>query len=70
MLQLESAASGIGVQARLDLQAEGSGTALSFAMDIRAQSIFMAPMEGMVAGAAEQDLAASLERVRARFAEG
>lgn len=66
-VQLESAASGIGVQARLKLEPDTSGTALTITMDIRAQSIFMAPIEGMVAGAAEQDLAASVERVRAHF---
>ena len=66
-VQLESAASGIGVQARLDLEPKDEGTDLSFAIDIRAQSIFMAPVEGMVAGAAEQDVADSLERIRANF---
>ena len=65
---LESAASGVGVQARLDLEPDPGGTAVTFAMDIRAQSIFMAPIEGMIAGAAQQDLADSLERVRAHFA--
>jgi len=67
-VELESAASGIGIRAVLDLQPGGSGTALSFTMEIRAQNIFMAPAEGLVAGAAEQDLADSLERVRAHFA--
>lgn len=66
-LRLESAASGIGIRATLDLAPSDAGTALTFSMEIRAQSIFMAPMEGMIAGAAEQDLAASLERIRARF---
>ncbi len=67
---LESAASGIGVQARLDLEPSAGGTTVTFAMEIRAQNIFMAPIEGMVAGAAEQDLAASLDRIRAHFAVG
>ncbi len=68
-VHLESAASGIGVQARLDLEPGAGGTALTFAMDIRAQSVFMAPIEGIVAGAAQQDLNVSLERVRGHFAE-
>ncbi len=68
-LRLESAASGIGIQATLDLAPSDAGTALTFSMDIRAQSIFMAPAEGMIAGAAERDLADSLERIRAHFAQ-
>ena len=67
-VELQSAASGVGVQARLDLEPDPGGTAVTFAMDIKAQSIFMAPIEGMIAGAAQQDLADSLERVRAHFA--
>jgi hypothetical protein len=38
-------------------------------MTIRAQNVFMTPVEGMVASAAEQDLANSLERLRAHFAD-
>ena len=68
MVQLESAASGIGVQVRLDLAPKEEGTALTFGVDVRAQSIFMAPIEGMVAGAAEHDVAESLERIKAHFA--
>jgi uncharacterized protein YndB with AHSA1/START domain len=66
-LELESAASGIGVAAVLDLAPDGDGTRLTFAMRIRAENLFMAPLEGMVAGAAEQDIADSVERVRGHF---
>ncbi len=66
-VQLDTSASGIGVKATLDIEPAGNGTSLTLAMEIRAQSIFMAPVEGMVAGAAEQDVAASLERIRAHF---
>jgi len=66
-LELASEASGIRVVAALDLAPEGDGTRLTFAMWIQAQSIFMAPIEGMVAGAAERDIADSLERVRQHF---
>jgi uncharacterized protein YndB with AHSA1/START domain len=66
-LALRSSVSGIDVQATLALAPSGDGTRLTFEMTVRAQSIFMAPMEGMVAGAAERDLADSLARLRRRF---
>ncbi len=66
-LELESAASGIGVAAVLDLSPDGDGTRLTFAMRIRAENLFMAPLEGVVAGAAEKDIADSVERVRRQF---
>lgn len=66
-LELESSASGVGVKATLDLEPEEEGTRLTFAMGIKAQNIFMAPIEGMVAGAAERDIADSLERLRRHF---
>jgi carbon monoxide dehydrogenase subunit G len=67
-LELESAASGIGVTATLELAPDGDATRLTFAMRIKAQTIFMAPVEGIVAGAAERDIADSLERVQRHFA--
>ena len=69
-LELESEASGIGVRAILKLVAEGGATRLTFTMKIRAKTVFMAPMEGMVAGAAEHDIADSLARIRDHFAAG
>lgn len=69
-LVLKSGASGIDVEATLALAPADDGTRLTFEMAIKAQNMFMAPMEGMVAGAAEKDLADSLERVRRRFAAG
>ena len=68
-LVLGSAISGIAVEATLDLQPAGEATRLTFSMEIRAQNMFMTPMEGMVAGAAERDLATSVERLRARFSK-
>jgi len=68
-LMLESAVSGIGVEATLDLAPRAGATDLRFAMTIRAQNVFMAPIEGMVAGAAEHDLADSLRRLKAVFAD-
>lgn len=67
-LVLKSGASGIDVEATLGLAPADAGTRMTFEMAIKAQSIFMAPMEAMVAGAAEKDLADSLARLKARFA--
>jgi hypothetical protein len=63
-LGLSSAASGIGIDAVLELEPTTSGTLARFTMDIKAQNVFMKPMEGMVAGAASSDLATSLDRLR------
>ncbi|HET6820878.1 MAG TPA: SRPBCC family protein, partial [Candidatus Limnocylindria bacterium] len=63
-LGLSSAASGIGIDAVLELEPTTSGTLARFSMDIKAQNVFMKPMEGMVAGAASSDLATSLDRLR------
>jgi uncharacterized protein YndB with AHSA1/START domain len=63
-LGLSSAASGIGIEAVLELEPAASGTLARFTMDIKAQNVFMKPMEGMVAGAASSDLATSLDRLR------
>ena len=63
-LVLTSKVSGIGVTAALDLTPSDGGTLVAFSMEIRAESIFMAPVEGIVAGAAEQELDSSLERLR------
>lgn len=68
-LVLESSVSGIGVEATLELAPRADATDLRFEMTIRAQNVFMAPIEGMVAGAAEHDLADSLRRLQAVFDE-
>ena len=67
-LELTSAASGVGVRAILELAPENGATRLAFTMEIRAKNVFMAPVEGIVAGAAERDIADSLARVRSHFA--
>ena len=69
-LELESEASGIGVRAILELKPDGEATQLTFRMEIKAQNFFMAPVESMVAGAAERDIAESVARIRGHFAEG
>jgi uncharacterized protein YndB with AHSA1/START domain len=63
-LALSSAASGIGVTAALELEPAAAGTLIRFAMEIRAQNMFMAPFEGTVAGAAASDLATSLDQLK------
>jgi uncharacterized membrane protein len=67
-LVLTSKVSGIGVIATLELTPQGSGTLVAFSMEIRAENVFMAPIEGMVAGGAEQELDSSLARLQAALA--
>jgi uncharacterized protein YndB with AHSA1/START domain len=64
-LALASAASGIGVKAALELEPATAGTLIRFAMEIQAQNLFMAPLEGAVAGAAASDVATSLDQLKA-----
>lgn len=64
-LGLTSAASGIGIDAVLELEPAAAGSLARFSMEIRAQNLFMKPIEGVVAGAASSDLATSLNRLRA-----
>jgi carbon monoxide dehydrogenase subunit G len=68
-LVLASKVSGIGVTAALELTPRDDGTLVAFSMEIRAESIFMAPVEGIVAGAAEQELDSSLERLQSALTE-
>jgi hypothetical protein len=64
-LALASAASGMGVSAALELEPATAGTLIRFAMEIRAQNLFMAPLEGAVAGAAASDVDTSLAQLKA-----
>jgi carbon monoxide dehydrogenase subunit G len=66
-----SEVSGVKAQATLDLAPaeDGRATDLAFAMEIRGSGL-TSFMEPMIASAAKGDIAASLERVRARFATG
>jgi len=64
-LVLTTSASGMSVVASLDLAPDEGGTRLSFGSEIKAESIFMAPLERMVADAVEKDLDASLARLKA-----
>jgi uncharacterized protein YndB with AHSA1/START domain len=70
-LVLRSEASGIQVEANLELAPLGpQRTAIGFSMEIRAANVFMVPVEGMVAGAAEADIHDSLDRLRRALAAG
>ena len=63
-LVLATSVSGMSVLGTLELAPDDSGTRLSFSSEIKAESIFMAPLERMVADVAEKDLDASLARLK------
>jgi uncharacterized protein YndB with AHSA1/START domain len=64
-LALAASVSGMGIVARLDLKPHDGGTEITLASEVRAENIFMAPLERMVTDSAERDLDASLTRLRA-----
>lgn len=64
-LVIASSANGMSVVGSLDLAPAEGGTRLTFSSEVKAESIFMAPLEGVVAGVAERDLDASLARLQA-----
>jgi len=68
-LALASSVSGMGIVATLELVAHDGGTEITLASEVRAENIFMAPLERMVTDAAERDLDASLARLEAALAE-
>jgi len=64
-LVIATSASGMSVIGSLDLAPAEGGTQLTFSSEVKAESIFMAPLEGVVAGIAEQNAATSLARLAA-----
>jgi uncharacterized protein YndB with AHSA1/START domain len=64
-LALAASMSGMGVVATLDLAPSDGGTEITLASEVRAENVFMAPLERMVTDAAERDLDASLARLEA-----
>jgi carbon monoxide dehydrogenase subunit G len=68
-LTLASSVSGMGIVASLDLAPLDGGTEITLASEVRAENVFMAPLERMVTDAAERDLDASLARLEAALAE-
>lgn len=68
-LALAASVSGMGIVATLDLAAHDGGTEVTLASEVRAENIFMAPLERMVTDTAERDLDASLTRLQAALTE-
>lgn len=64
-LALASSVSGMGIVASLELTPHKGGTEITLASEVRAENIFMAPLERMVTDSAERDLDASLARLQA-----
>ena len=69
-LVLATSVSGMSVVGSLDLAAVEGGTQLTFSSEVKAESIFMAPLERIVTDAVEKDLDASLARLKAALAAG
>ena len=64
-LALASQASGVSVTATLEMQpADDDGTVARSGIEIKAGSLFMAALEGVIANAAAGELASGLERLR------
>ena len=68
-LVLATEVAGIKVDAILTLEAHDGGSRATFGMDIAGGGLFGGAMEGMVAGAAEGELEASLTRLRDALSE-
>jgi carbon monoxide dehydrogenase subunit G len=62
-LALAASVGGMGIVATLDLEARDGGTEITLSSEVRAENIFMAPLERMVTDTAERDLDASLARL-------
>jgi hypothetical protein len=67
-LVLATSVSGMSVVGSLDLVAAEGGTQVTFSSEIKAENIFMAPLERLVTDTAERDLDASLARLQAAIA--
>ncbi|HEX6475395.1 MAG TPA: SRPBCC family protein [Candidatus Limnocylindria bacterium] len=63
-LALASQASGVHVTATLEMEPAGDETVARSGIEIKAGSVFMAPLEGVIANAAAGELATGLERLR------
>ena len=67
-LVIASSASGMSVVGSLDLVEVEGGTKVTFGSEVKAESIFMAPLERIVTDAVEKDLASSLARLKEAIA--
>jgi carbon monoxide dehydrogenase subunit G len=63
-LALASAAGGLTITAAMDLEPHGQATLARVATEIRTRSAFLAPLEGMAARIAEDDMVAGLQRLK------
>jgi uncharacterized protein YndB with AHSA1/START domain len=68
-LALAASVSGMGIVATLDLAPHDDGTEITLTSEVRAENIFMAPLERMVTDTAERDLDTSLTRLQAALTE-
>jgi hypothetical protein len=69
-LALSSRASGVDVTATLEMEPTDDGAVARSGIEIKAGSLFMAPLEGVIANAAAGELASGLERLRAAVEGG
>lgn len=67
-LVLASSVSGMAVTASIELTPVDGGTRVTLTSEVKAESIFMAPLERLVADAGELELEASLARLGAAIA--
>ncbi len=67
-LVIATKASGMSVVGALDLAPADGGTRITFSSEVKAESIFMAPLEGVVADVAERNIEPSLARLREALA--
>jgi carbon monoxide dehydrogenase subunit G len=67
-LVIATKASGMSVVGSLDLAPVEGGTQITFSSEVKAESIFMAPLEGVVADIAERNVETSLARLREALA--
>jgi carbon monoxide dehydrogenase subunit G len=63
-LVIATKASGMSVVGALDLRPAEGGTQLTFSSEVKAESFFMGPLEGVVADVAESHLDTSLARLK------
>jgi carbon monoxide dehydrogenase subunit G len=67
-LVLTSTVSGMAVTVSIELAQSAGGTHVTLSSEVKAESIFMAPLERLVADAGEKELDASLARLDAALA--
>ena len=70
-LALASTAGGLAITAAMDLEPNGDrGTLARVATEIRTESLFLAPLEGMAARIAQDDMVTGLKRLKGAIEDG